>query len=195
MSADQPTGGGWTPPEDPQGQPPYPQQPGAPGYFPSAPAPSQMGPVPAVPGVTLAPWGLRVVAYLIDGIITGLPVGLAQVVYVTTGTPTTNTLGSTTTPSAAGVVAVLIGGLVSLALWIWNRGVRQGAGQSIGKQLIGLRLISERTREPIGTGMALLRDIVHVVDGIFYLGYLWPLWDPKKQTFADKILTTLSVRV
>lgn len=193
MSADQPTGGGWTPPEQPQGQPPYPQ---APGYYPSAPAPSQMGPVPAVAGVELAHWGLRVVAYLIDGIITGLPVGLAQVVYYTTGENTAVVGGQlVTVASPAGMLAVVIGSLVSLGLWIWNRGVRQGRGQSIGKQIIGLRLISERTHAPIGTGMALLRDVVHIVDSILYLGFLWPLWDPKKQTFADKGMSTLSVRV
>ena len=28
-----------------------------------------------------------------------------------------------------------------------------------------------------GAGMALVRDLAHIVDGFFYLGYLWPLWD------------------
>ncbi|MDQ1539752.1 MAG: hypothetical protein QOH29_478, partial [Actinomycetota bacterium] len=28
-----------------------------------------------------------------------------------------------------------------------------------------------------------------------YLGYLWPLWDSKRQTFADKILKTVVVNV
>ncbi len=28
-----------------------------------------------------------------------------------------------------------------------------------------------------------------------YLGYLWPLWDKKKQTFADKIFGTYSIKV
>ena len=39
--------------------------------------------------------------------------------------------------------------------------------------------------------MAFVRDITHIVDGFFYLGYLWPLWDPKRQTFADKICSTV----
>jgi hypothetical protein len=26
---------------------------------------------------------------------------------------------------------------------------------------------------------------------LFYLGYLWPLWDAKRQTFADKICSTV----
>ena len=28
-----------------------------------------------------------------------------------------------------------------------------------------------------------------------YLGYLWPLWDDKRQTFADKILSTVVVEM
>jgi uncharacterized RDD family membrane protein YckC len=33
-----------------------------------------------------------------------------------------------------------------------------------------------------------------VLDGVLYLGYLWPLWDPRKQTFADKIVGSVVVR-
>ena len=40
-------------------------------------------------------------------------------------------------------------------------------------------------------GMALVRDLAHIVDGFFYLGYLWPLWDATRQTFADKICSTV----
>jgi uncharacterized RDD family membrane protein YckC len=32
-----------------------------------------------------------------------------------------------------------------------------------------------------------------VLDGFCYVGYLWPLWDDKRQTFADKILGTVVV--
>ena len=27
-----------------------------------------------------------------------------------------------------------------------------------------------------------------------YLGYLWPIWDSRKQTFADKIMSTFVVQ-
>ena len=34
----------------------------------------------------------------------------------------------------------------------------------------------------------------HVLDSLpCYLGYLWPLWDAKRQTFADKIMSTVVV--
>jgi uncharacterized RDD family membrane protein YckC len=49
--------------------------------------------------------------------------------------------------------------------------------------------------QPIGAGMSIVRPIVHYVDLIpCYLGLLWPLWDDKKQTFADKIMNTVVVK-
>jgi hypothetical protein len=42
--------------------------------------------------------------------------------------------------------------------------------------------------------MAFARDIVHLLDSLpCYIGFLWPLWDAKRQTFADKILSTVVV--
>ena len=40
---------------------------------------------------------------------------------------------------------------------------------------------------------AFLRDLVHILDGVAYVGYLWPLWDDKRQTFADKIMRTIVI--
>jgi uncharacterized RDD family membrane protein YckC len=69
-------------------------------------------------------------------------------------------------------------------------------GQSYGKKTIGLRLISERTGQTIGGGMGIARYFLHIVDGLpCYLGYLWPLWDAKRQTFSDKIVSTIVVKV
>lgn len=90
---------------------------------------------------------------------------------------------------------ILLFVLIAIAVQGYNRWFLAGrTGQSWGKKAMGLRLISETTGEPIGAGMAFVRDIVHFLDGLFcYIGYLWPLWDPKRQTFADKILHTIVV--
>ena len=38
------------------------------------------------------------------------------------------------------------------------------------------------------------RLLVHIfLDSFFYVGFLWPLWDPQRQTFADKIVGTVCV--
>ena len=98
--------------------------------------------------------------------------------------------------SALGVLVLLVGYLAVLALVIWNQVIVQGnTGQSIGKKQIGIKLISEQTGQPLGPGMTFVRQIAHVLDSIpCFIGYLWPLWDAKKQTFADKIMTSIVVK-
>ena len=56
--------------------------------------------------------------------------------------------------------------------------------------------MGEADAAPIGPGRSFLRQVAHILDALpCYLGYLWPLWDSKRQTFADKIMTTVVVRV
>jgi RDD family len=56
------------------------------------------------------------------------------------------------------------------------------------------KVVSEKTWQPIGFGMSIVRQIAHFVDGaICYIGYLFPLWDAKRQTLADKIMSTVCV--
>jgi len=91
-----------------------------------------------------------------------------------------------------GLLLILVGGLLMFGIWLWNRVYEMGrTGQSVGKKVLRLYLVSERTGDPMGVGLCFVREIVHYVDGILYLGYLWPLWDRKRQTFADKIFGTV----
>lgn len=208
MSTDQPGTGqpSWRP--SPYGQPatgPYGQPPAAPpppAYgrppadgqgFPVAPAYAGYGAPAAYAGPELAHWGLRVGASMVDGLVMNIPLGIGYAVFL--GGIGVDAAGNARTPSGSAALLLFLGSLLSLGLWIWNRGVQQGGtGQSVGKRMLGIRLLREDTGRPMGAGMALARDLVHIVDGVFYLGYLWPLWDPKKQTFADKLLTTVVVK-
>jgi uncharacterized RDD family membrane protein YckC len=85
--------------------------------------------------------------------------------------------------------------LAGLGWTIYNRWYRAGTtGQSLGKKVLNLRLVSEQTGEPIGPLMAFVRDICHIVDAIIcYIGFLFPLWDSKRQTLADKIVKTVVI--
>jgi uncharacterized RDD family membrane protein YckC len=84
--------------------------------------------------------------------------------------------------------------LVFLGYVIWNRWILGGQGQSIGKKVMNIRLLSEETGQPIGTLNAFLRDLCHIIDSVICLvGYLFPLWDAKRQTIADKIMKTVVV--
>ena len=89
--------------------------------------------------------------------------------------------------SGLGILVGIIGYLAVIGLGIWNQVIVQGnTGQSIGKKQIGIKLISEQTGQPLGPGLTFVRQIAHVLDSICLIGYLWPLWDEKKQTLPTR---------
>src|SRR5689334_9907566 len=97
--------------------------------------------------------------------------------------------------TAFGIIVYILAYLIGLAYWIWNWGYRQGTtGQSIGKSVMKFKVVSEKTWQPIGFGLSVVRQLAHFVDAIIcYIGFLFPLWDAKRQTLADKIMTTVCV--
>lgn len=69
-------------------------------------------------------------------------------------------------------------------------------GQTIGKRLMGIRVIDYGTGAPIGIGRAILRGIIRQLGGIpLYLGWLWMLWDPERQGWHDKVANDLVVPI
>lgn len=185
------------PPAYPQAPPAYPQQgyPQAPAYpAPQYGAAGGYGSAPALP--PLAHWGKRVGAFLLDLLLGSALLIVAGIFALATAEVTGYDVeGNTiTSPTGAGTAALVVGYVWLLGFQIWNRWVRQGrTGRSVGKQALKITLVSERTMAPIGGGMAFARDLCHIVDGFLYLGYLWPLWDAKRQTFSDKIIGTVVV--
>ena len=60
--------------------------------------------------------------------------------------------------------------------------------------MLKIRLVRLDGVNPPGVGLSIGRAFLHIVDALpCYLGYLWPLWDQKRQTFTDKILNTVVV--
>ncbi len=63
---------------------------------------------------------------------------------------------------------------------------------SIGKSMLRFKVVGEGTGAPIGFGMSVVRQLAHVIDSaICGIGYLFPLWDAKRQTIADKLIHTV----
>ena len=120
-----------------------------------------------------ASWLQRVGAYLIDV----APIVILEIIF-----------------SRVLVLYVLIL-IASLGWTIYNRWYQGGTtGQSLGKKVLKLRLVSEETGQPIGMLMAFVRDICHIIDSVIcFIGYLFPLWDAKRQTIADKIVKTVVI--
>ncbi|MGW0992845.1 RDD family protein [Streptomyces sp. NPDC002520] len=154
----------------PQGVPPqqgygYPQQPGYPG-----PQGGFGGQPP------YANWGQRFLGTLVDGLVFAVPYILVIV-------------------GKDNAALTAIGGIALLALAIWQLIQEGRTGQTVGKKALGIRLVKEDTGQPIGVGMAFVRRIAHFLDSLAcYLGWLWPAWDAKRQTFADKVCSTIVIR-
>jgi uncharacterized RDD family membrane protein YckC len=91
--------------------------------------------------------------------------------------------------STLGVLVYALGGLAAFAWGIYNAYLAGESGQSYGMKYAGIRLIDERTGQNVGGGLGIGRFFLHIVDSIIcYIGWLFPLWDSKKQTLTDKIL-------
>jgi uncharacterized RDD family membrane protein YckC len=143
----------------------------------------------------------RVLAWLIDYvpymIIVGIGYGIEAATQETVCVSDTSgyDLGDfcATGNSTLGVAALMISVLVGLAYIVWNYGYRQGTtGSSIGKSIMKFKVVGEATGQPIGFGMSIVRQLAHFVDAVIcYIGYLFPLWDAKRQTIADKIMKTI----
>jgi uncharacterized RDD family membrane protein YckC len=140
---------------------------------------------------TLASWIQRVLAYLLDYVLI-LPFSVLQFVFQPKAVVTDVGGVPTTTLSGGNTLLATLMSLIGLAIWGYNRWYLGGQGQSFGKKTLGLTLVSEKSGQPIGMLMAFVRDLAHFIDGIICLiGYLFPLWDKKRQTIADKLLSTL----
>jgi uncharacterized RDD family membrane protein YckC len=176
------------PPADPQLS--FVQPPASPGHSP------QSGYLVSPPSAEYADWGRRVRARLIDQGPTYVGLIIFYAGYLISVIELSRSNGSTPDFETA-AVAMIIGCSVILASLAWvayNRWMIAGkTGQSLGKRATKIRLIGEATNTPIGAKNAFIRDLVHILDALTLVGYLWPFWDDKKQTFADKIMRTIVV--
>ncbi|MET0787665.1 MAG: RDD family protein [Cellulomonas sp.] len=130
---------------------------------------------------TYVGWGTRACALAIDLLVLVLPFAAGVLV--------DSALMAYGVPMLLGQMTVIP---TVLAAIVWNRGVWQGrTGQSLGKKAMSIRLADQSTDLPVGVRTALLRELAHVVDTLSVVGWLNPLWNGKRRTFADQIVGTV----
>jgi uncharacterized RDD family membrane protein YckC len=120
-----------------------------------------------------ASFGIRFVAWLIDVVLLAVIGGVFSLL-----------LGST------------VGALVNLVVGLAYYGYLEGSpsGQTLGKRAMNIRVIDFAGGGPIGPARALIRYVGRILSSIpCGLGYFWMLWDKDKQTWHDKIATTVVV--
>ncbi|GAA4532368.1 RDD family protein [Mycobacterium paraffinicum] len=128
------------------------------------------------PRKVLAPWHVRAGALAVDV----LP-GTAVVAVMA--------LAGFTVP-AGGVwwwLCIVVIGVVVLLVLVNRLLLPTVTGWSVGRALFGIAVV-RRNGEPIGPWGLLLRDLAHLLDTVSVVGWLWPLWDSGRRTFADMLL-------
>jgi uncharacterized RDD family membrane protein YckC len=116
----------------------------------------------------------RLVAYVLDGLVLAVANGVLQAVFE---------------PGLASALGVALG----LAYFAVQEGGERG--QTLGKRALGIRVFDVRTGRRIGYGRAVIRYVSRILSTLpLLLGYLWMIWDGKKQTWHDKLAATVVVR-
>jgi len=139
--------------------------------------PSFAGPPPGAasggPSGPRASFGNRFLALLLDVIILGVVDGVLYGIFGINGVQ-------------------IFGNLISLAYFTYLEG--SPSGQTLGKRALNIRVIDFNTGGALGYGKAAIRWVGRIISGfVCFLGYLWMLWDPEKQTWHDKIAGTVVV--
>ncbi|MGL5858441.1 MAG: RDD family protein [Angustibacter sp.] len=172
--------------------PPYAPPPAAPGYGPAPTAPQAPGVPPgSAPGATGIPgMGRRLVARIVDGLLLGvvlLPLALVFGVF-------DSLTGSSTTASSVNFgfngVTLLIGA-------VYEVGLIATRGATLGKQLLGIKVVTIETGARPDFGAAALRWLIPAI-GAFVCGigqlvvYASPLFDNtgRLQGWHDKVAKT-----
>lgn len=160
---------------------------------------------PMLPKEAYTPWFTRVLAWIIDYIPFTIILGIGFAMLAGTRETACITdvseyeLGEfcATGASTLGQASVVVAALAALAYLVWNLGYRQGrTGSSIGKSILKFKVVSEKTGQPMGFGLSVLREFIYLI-AYFACGLLWiiavlfPLWDSKRQTLVDKIVSTI----
>ena len=70
----------------------------------------------------------------------------------------------------------------------------QNSGQTVGKMLMGIRVI-KTSGEPLQATDAILRYLgTYLNSAVLMLGWLWATWDENRQGWHDKIANTIVVK-
>ncbi|OFJ55070.1 RDD family protein [Mycolicibacterium grossiae] len=153
--------------------------------------------------VRYAPWPRRAGAFVLDllpvAVLFGLALGVlwltrnracdADTSALDLGAECANGI------SPLGSLAYGLVWLLAVGYLVWNAGWRQGRrGATVGKSAFGLYVVGAETGAPVGFWWALARTAGQLLNVVTLgLGFLWPLWDRRNQSFADKLAATVCV--
>ena len=139
-----------------------------------------------------ATWGNRAVGYIIDSLLVGVVIAL---IYGVAGGVLTGFAGLAGRDAARGMCCLLLGlfPVASLAVGIFNRVYLVAQrGASIGQGIMHLKVV-DGGGNLLSQSTALIRLLAQIgmslVPFLPLLDLLWPLWDERRQTLHDKVVS------
>jgi uncharacterized RDD family membrane protein YckC len=93
------------------------------------------------------------------------------------------------------ILALVLGVVISI---VYATVLIGGPGKTIGMMAVSVRCVRDETHGSVGYGLALGRSLIETVFRftviVWIIDMLFPLWDPKRQTLHDKIVSTVVLR-
>ncbi len=133
----------------------------------------------ASPSSPAAPWHLRAWAIVVDVVPGVAVVATMALVFLTVSLR-----------GGWGWVCAVVAGLVILLMLANRLLLPSMIGWSLGRAIVGIAVVRP-DGDPVGPWRLLFRDLAHLLDTASVLvGWLWPLWDKRRRTFADLLLRT-----
>ena len=134
--------------------------------------------------VNFAPFGKRIMAYAIDDVL--ISILFVIILWEHIGS-------STSIEEVASIINsvwlfMVMTQILYHTFFVWQYGA------SIGKIAMGIVVVESQNLIKPRLIVALNRAIFRVISGmVFYLGFVWAFFDPKRQTLHDKTASTLVV--
>lgn len=128
----------------------------------------------------LASWQARAGALAVD-VVPGLAVA-ASLTLLAMGTEM---------HGAAWWAYVVAAALTVVAMAVNRWLIPSVSGWTVGRSVVAIRVVHRRDGAMAGVLRLFLRDVAHLLDTVaLAVGWLWPLWDSRRRTFADLLLRT-----
>lgn len=140
---------------------------------------SQASAAESTPDVPLASWGARAGALAVD-VLPGLGVIATMALLALTAPADSSLRWVFTAVGAATLFAMALNRLV----------LPNAIGWTLGRALFGIAVV-HRPGESVGILRLTARELAHLLDTLsLSVGWLWPLWDRRRRTFADLLAKT-----
>jgi uncharacterized RDD family membrane protein YckC len=131
--------------------------------------------------------GRRVLAIIVDGLVLGVLFWVMSMVFGS------NSVEGGAASASLGTLGTLLYAIIAFAYFALLEGNR---GQTLGKMLLGIKVVREDNGEVPGFGAAAIRTVLRLIDGLFFylVGFIAILISSKNQRLGDMAANTLVVR-